>query len=103
MAIEEQQTKAKVYALLLKQKKPLFEEFKAKGIEAHEHGKEGLSYTDFCLEKLTEAGLSFDQLILASSLIDLGIGIGQIQVLTELAEERKLNRDYMLPQPMFSA
>ena len=103
MTIEEQQTKVKVYALLLKQKKPLFEEFKAKGIEATERGKEGRSYTDFCLKKLTEAGLSFDQLIRASSLIDLGVGIGQIQVLTELVQDRKLYREYLLPHPMFSA
>jgi hypothetical protein len=103
MMNEEQQNKEKVYALLLKQKKPLFEEFKAKGFEAHERGEEGLSYTDFCIDKLTEAGLSYDQLILASSLIDLGIGIGQIQVLTELAQERKRTHEYMLPQPMFSA
>lgn len=72
------------------------EEFQARGIEAHERGENNLTYTDFCLRKLTEVGLSFDQLILASSLIDLAIGIGRMQVLSELAMERKIKREHII-------
>jgi hypothetical protein len=80
---------------VLKQKRPLLEEFKVKGLEAHERGEE-LFYSDFCLEKLTAAGLVCEQLLLAVSLIDLGIAIGQIQMLVELAKERRIKHEYLI-------
>lgn len=93
---EEHLTEEELYAQLIKQKKPLMEEFQARGIEAHERGEEDLTYTDFCLKKLNEAELSLDQLILANSLIDLAIGIGRLQVLAELVTECKNRRDYII-------
>ena len=95
MIREELQTTDELYAQLLKQKRPLLEEFKAKGLRAQERGEE-FSYSDFCLEKLTEAGLAGEQLLLAISLIDLGIAIGQIQVLVEVAKERKIMHEYLI-------
>jgi ketopantoate reductase len=92
---EELQTTEELYTHLLNQKRPLLEEFKAKGLRAQERGEE-LSYSDFCLEKLTEAGLECDQLLLAVSLIDLGIAIGQIQVLVEVAKERRITHEYLI-------
>lgn len=91
-----------LYAQLIKRKKPLMEEFQARGIEARERGEGDLTYTDFCLKKLTEAELSLDQLILANSLIDLAIGIGRMQVLAELITECKNKHDYIIwfHQPM---
>ncbi|MGC9445349.1 MAG: hypothetical protein ACP5E9_10570 [Candidatus Methanospirareceae archaeon] len=80
---------------LLKQKQPLLDEFKAKGLEAQKRGEE-LSYSDFCVEKLTAAGLAGDQLLLAVSLIDLGIAIGQIQMLVEVAKERRMTHEYLI-------
>jgi len=96
--------KEELYTQLIKQKKPLLEEFQARGIEAHERGEDDLTYTDFCLKKLTEAGLSFDQLILANSLIDLAIGIGRVQILSELVTECKNKREYLIGfhQPVIS-
>ena len=104
MTREELRIRDELYLQLLKQKKPLLEEFKAKGLSAQERGEE-LSYSDFCLEKLTAAGLAGEQLLLAISLIDLGIAIGQIQVLVEVAKERRITHDYIigLQPPMVSA
>ena len=95
MMREELQSTEELCTHLLKQKRPLLEEFKAKGLAAQERGEE-LSYSDFCLEKLTAAGLAGDQLLLANSLIDLGIAIGQIQMLVEVAKERRMTREYLI-------
>jgi hypothetical protein len=97
-------TREELYAQLVKLKKPLMEEFQARGIEAHERGEEDLTYTDFCVKKLTEAELSLDQLIVANSLIDLAIGIGRMQVLAELVTERKNTCNYIIRvhQPVIS-
>ena len=97
MATEAQQTgEDELYKRFIKKKKPLMEEFQARGIEAQERGEGDLTYTDFCMKKLTEAGLTDDQQILANSLIDLAIGIGRLQVLAELAAENKRNREFIV-------
>ena len=96
MTEEDPLNKEELYTQLIKLKKPLLEEFQARGIEAHDRGEEPLTYTDFCLKKLIELGLSFDQLILANSLIDLAIGIGRMQILSELVTECKNKRDYLI-------
>jgi len=54
-------------------------------LEAQKRGEE-LSHSDFCLEKL----------LLAVSLIDLGIAIGQIQMLVEVAKERRMTHEYLI-------
>lgn len=54
----------------IKLKKPLFDEFKTH--------KTDIDYTQFCLNKLKEHDLTEKQIIVASSLIDLGIEIGKI-------------------------
>ena len=107
MATEAQQTGEDelLYERFVKKKKPLMDEFQARGIEAHERGEGELTYSDFCMKKLTEAGLTDDQQILANSLIDLAIGIGRLQVLTELAVEHKRNHEFIVgfEQPAVSA
>ena len=106
MATEAEQTgEDDLYERFVKKKKPLMDEFQARGIEAHERGEGVLTYTDFCMKKLAEAGLTEDQQILANSLIDLAIGIGRLQVLTDLAAERKRNREFIVgfEQPAVSA
>jgi hypothetical protein len=107
MATEAQQTGEDelLYERFVKKKKSLMDEFQARGIEAHERGEGDLTYSDFCMKKLTEAGLTEDQQILANSLIDLAIGIGRLQVLTELAAEHKRSRDFIVgfEQPAVSA
>jgi hypothetical protein len=97
MATEAQQTgEDELYERFVKKKKSLMDEFQARGIEAHERGEGELTFTDFCMKKLTEAWLTDDQQSLANSLIDLALGIGRLQVLTELAAEHKRNRDFIV-------
>ncbi|MBN1455118.1 MAG: hypothetical protein JW945_02545 [Methanomicrobia archaeon] len=84
-----------LYTQLMKQKPLLLEWFKANGLNAQERGEE-LSYADFCLEKLTAAGLAGEQLLLAASLLDLGIAIGQIQMLVEVTKEHRITHEYLI-------
>ncbi len=61
---------------ILKLKKSLFDEFR--------FHKPKMNFTMFCQEKLEATKMTNEQIIVASALIDLGIGIGRIMVLMEL-------------------
>jgi len=48
------------------------------------------NFSEFCWQKLQEAGLTEEQNVLASSLADLAIGIGRLQMAYELRIKRQM-------------
>jgi len=76
MQSEEDELTRKIVA----KKKPLGEEFK----------NSGQNFGEFCWQKLQEAGLSEEQNVLASSLADLAIDIGRLQLAYEIRVKRQM-------------
>jgi hypothetical protein len=54
-------------------------------------------YTSFCFQRLKKAKLNEEQQIVATALIDLAIGIGRLQMMSEFYETQQKLKTYVIP------
>jgi hypothetical protein len=73
-----------VWAEVVRRKRVYLDEFSYYDSRRREERGEGMNFNEFCSFKCKESGMSDEQLLVACTLADLGIGIGRLQILSEI-------------------
>jgi hypothetical protein len=73
-----------VWDEVVRRKRVYLDEFSYYDSRRREESGESMNFNEFCSLKCKDSKMSDEQLIVACTLADLGIGIGRLQVLSEV-------------------